>query len=208
MLLPQMSPFEEMELVATGFGWITGRYRGRKLVWHNGGVDGFATQTLLLPDDRIGLVASANVFPTELPLAVVLQLADHLLGVSSAQSWFDRLPPAATPPAVDVPDQVSAAPAPPAHALADYAGHYEHPGYGALDVAASTGLSVRMGEAELEARHRHFDTWDLHYDPLGADGTLTFLTGPDGAVAEARLSLEPGELLAFVRQDPASSTSK
>ncbi|HEU5033258.1 MAG TPA: serine hydrolase [Mycobacteriales bacterium] len=202
LLPPGVTPFPEFDFVGYGFGWISGTYRGRPLVWHNGGVDGFTTYTVLLPAQRIGLLASANVFPTDLPFATVLALADALICEVSEPSWFDRLHPdqaakgdGAAAPAPPAPRSAAgpvAAP-PPSHELAAYAGRFRHLGFGDLRVGVAEGeLTARLGEFDVEARHRHYDTWDLHYDPLDVDLTMTFETGADGCVVGVSALLDDG----------------
>jgi CubicO group peptidase (beta-lactamase class C family) len=185
MLLPAgVAPFPELEFTAYGFGWISGRYRGHRLVWHNGGVDGFCTQTLLLPDGHCGAVVSANLHATNLPLAVVLAVADVLLGVRVETSWFDRL--REVEPAPGAPAPVAAAGPGPTRPLAEFAGTYRHPGYGDLTVVAAGGrLTARLGSFAVDLSHRHRDTWELRYAPLDVTGSVTFGSAPDGAVADA-----------------------
>lgn len=200
MLLPAgVAPFEEFHFIGYAMGWVVGSYRGRPLVWHNGGVDGFSTQTLLLPEQQIGVVASANLHSTNFPLAVVLSIADALLEVEpAAETWFDRLRP--TP--ADVPEQETPkpSPAPAAHSLDDYVGDYRHAGYGDVVVVADgAALKVRMGDFDVVAKHRHYETWDLRYDALGADFPATFLTNADGVVAAVEVEFEPGSTVRFDR---------
>jgi len=204
MLVPAgAAPFPELEFTGYGLGWISGRYRDRPLIWHNGGVDGFSTQTLLLPADRIGIVASANLFPTNVSLAVVLDIADHLLGVAGDESWCERLRAAdsSSPEVPDQPAPASSAPSSPAHEPADYAGEFVNGGYGRLEVLLDGDrLRARIGEFDLDARHRHFETWDLRYDALDADLTLTFVTLSDGRVQEALVEVE-SETVRFRREE-------
>jgi hypothetical protein len=45
-------------------GWIAQTYRdGRRLVWHNGGIDGFTTFVGFFPEDDLGLVVLTNAGP-------------------------------------------------------------------------------------------------------------------------------------------------
>jgi len=195
-----MGPFPEMTFFAYAMGWLAGSYRGHQLVWHNGGVDGFTTQTLLLPEQGIGVIACANQHLTNFPLAVVLEVADALLAVEpEEQGWFDRL----RADVAEVPDQPAptAAPAPAAHPLADYAGNYRHLGYGDLSVTVDGDeLRVRIGESDVVATHRHFETFDLRYEPLDADFPATFLTNADGAVAAVVVDFEPDLPVRFDRR--------
>ena len=198
-----MAPFPEMTFFAYAMGWLVGSYRGRKLVWHNGGVDGFTTQTMLLPEHGLGVIACANQHLTNFPLAVVLEVADAMLGVErDDERWFDRLRPAAA----EVPERqaptTGTSPAPFAHPLADYAGHYRHAGYGDVVVAVEgDALRVRVGESDLKTTHRGFETFEVQYEPLDADFPATFLTNPGGAVAAVVIEFEPDLPVRFERRD-------
>jgi hypothetical protein len=194
--LPEgISPHPEMTFTGYGLGWVVGTYRGRPLQWHNGGVDGFLTYTLLLPEQGIGVTASANLHSSGLSEAVAFEVADALLGASGG-GWFDRLHPSAqqdaaaegTPP----PQRSAAEVAPPSHPLDAFAAVYVDDGYGELVVEVRDGrLHVRLGDTDLVATHRHYDTWDLRYDVLDVDLPLTFVTDADGVVAEVVVPLEP-----------------
>jgi CubicO group peptidase (beta-lactamase class C family) len=196
LLPPGMSPFPEMAFSGYGFGWLSGTFRGRQLVWHNGGVDGFSTQTLLLPQERIGVVVCANLYPTNLSFGAVLDIADALLDTIDETSWCDKLWAAesAVPPPAESPEgDGSASNAGPSRHVGDFAGRYADPGYGTVVVrAAGDDLTVRIGDYDLSARHRQRDTWDLHYAALDHDVTITFITDASGDVTEAWLPLDPG----------------
>lgn len=196
------SSLAEMRVLGYAMGWVVGTFRGRRVVWHTGGIDGFLTQILLLPDNQIGVAASANLHFSDLPLATVLQVADRLLGETSQPSWFDRLQDGEEEAKADPPGQpptrgpLDGAPATSlSQRPSAFSATYRHPGYGDLIVTADgEHLTVRLGEAELKTTHRHLDTWDLHYAPLDEDFPLTFVTDADGTVAEAvaPLDLETG----------------
>ncbi len=60
------SPELDPDLVSAGYGmgWISQTYRGgRRLVWHNGGIDGFSTFIGFFPEDDLGLVVLTNMGP-------------------------------------------------------------------------------------------------------------------------------------------------
>jgi CubicO group peptidase (beta-lactamase class C family) len=187
-----LSPFPELGFHGYGLGWSVGSYRGRPLVWHNGGVDGFGTQTLLLPGQRIGILTCANVMDTTTTLGIVLMLADLLLGESSEPDWLARMCVAGDGDEA-VPEPRPATPAaPPTRPLAAFCGTYRHRGYGDVVVSgAAGGLAVRVLGSDVAAEHRHFETWDLRYEPLDLGFTLTFAAGPDGSITEAVIPLDP-----------------
>lgn len=205
-----VSPFPELRFLFYGMGWVLGTLHGRPIVWHNGGIDGFRTDTLLVPDAGLGILVSTNLHDTSLSLAAVLSMAAALLDQPVEPSWYDRLRPKASDDeaaGTAGPDgKASSAPGP-AHALTEYAATYEHPGYGAVVVGTGGGgLTVRVGECDLACTHRHYDTWDLRYEPLELDLTITFFTDADGTVAEAVLPLdaETGPVR-FHRQAPPTA---
>jgi CubicO group peptidase (beta-lactamase class C family) len=190
----------EFEIDGYALGWGPGHYRRRRTIWHSGGIDGFRTDIVLFPDDNLGVLACANVMTTTLPLAALLHTADALLGEHRDTSWFEELAPrreeAQLPEASDDPMPS------PSHKAHEYAGRFENRGYGALAVTAGPAdeLAVRLGEFDLEARHRHYDTWELRYAPLDVDFTLTFGTDATGAVSEAVLSEQDGVTVRFARE--------
>jgi CubicO group peptidase (beta-lactamase class C family) len=46
-----------------GFGWIVCRHRGLREIWHNGGLDGFRSCLLRVPDEKFTVVVLANALP-------------------------------------------------------------------------------------------------------------------------------------------------
>jgi hypothetical protein len=64
-------------------------------------------------------------------------------------------------------------------------------------------LRVRLGEADVNATHRHFETFDLRYEPLAADFPATFLTNAAGDVAAVVVDIEPDLPVRFERRADA-----
>lgn len=191
-----LSPFPQLLVLGYALGWVIGTFRHRPALWHSGGIDGFLTQTLLLPEERIGVTASANLHMSDLPLAVALQTVDRILHEGDGGSWYDaartsatELPSESPPPG----GTQNGGPVPwPCHPKESFTGTYTDNGYGELAVTVMDGdLRVRAGAYDLDTRHRHFDTWDLRYDQLDVDVALTFVTNSDGTVDEAVAELDP-----------------
>jgi CubicO group peptidase (beta-lactamase class C family) len=188
-ILDMPHPFPEIRLYGYGLGWVVATYRGRHALWHTGGVDGFFTYTLLLPDEGIGATSCANRLDTALPQAVVHDVVDALLGERSEQTWAERMRVGAVAPEPPAPREGE--PASPAHALDAYVGRFSNGGYGDLVVQLVGGeLLISVGEFEQATRHRHFDTWDIHYVALDGRGTVAFFTDADGGVSEALVTFE------------------
>jgi CubicO group peptidase (beta-lactamase class C family) len=172
------------------FGWLVGTFRGRRLLWHNGGIDGFKTEIAILPDEKIAVAASCNVLDSDLPLSLVFHVIDSLLG-EKPKPWSQTFlatrlnrPPPVGPQPVEVTH--------PSHPIESYAGRYVHPGYGTLQVEVRAGeLHTVLGELEMTTRYRHYDTWTIEYEPLESSFTITFLTNADGKLFAVEVNLEP-----------------
>lgn len=68
-------------LQAYGLGWSIRDYRGRKMVGHGGGIDGFRAEIGLIPEEELGVVVLSNRGGTNFPVAMMYRLIDAYLGV-------------------------------------------------------------------------------------------------------------------------------
>lgn len=196
-LFPEASAFPEMSTFAYGLGWLVGSYRGRRYVHHSGGVDGFYTEVMLLPEEGIGVFAVSNSLVV-LSRVLALRVIDELLAEEPID-WSTRLKERIDAAHKGAEDVKEAAPriegASPGRELGEYAGKYHHPGYGEIEIeAAEEGLVPSFGNSSLELAHRHFDVFDLEFKELTMQSIswpLTFLTAPDGAVEAVTVPFEP-----------------
>ena len=194
--IPFDDPTADPEIHHLGYalGWGVGSWGRRRVLWHSGGIDGFATELLLLPHEGVGVAVSANCTHTSaLPTALTRHVAQQLLG-EQPEPWGARLHEQREQErakAALAPDPVPGTTR--SHPLADFAGDYHHPGYGTLTVEVDAGrLLVLLGELEFAAEHRHFDTWMLDYPALGERTSVTFHTDAAGVVRDAVLPLDGG----------------
>ena len=63
-----------------GMGWFLQDYRGRKLAFHTGSIDGFVAIIGLMPEEDLGLVVFANRDHAELRHALMFRVLDLYLG--------------------------------------------------------------------------------------------------------------------------------
>lgn len=207
MQSPQMviqgSPlFSELSETSYGMGLFIDNYRGHKHVSHGGNLDGFSAQLSFLPNDGIGVVVLTNLDGTSLRDLVPYYVYDRLLGLGDID-WVRRF--------LDIErkgreQELSAdkqgytgrkTGTHPSHGLADYAGEFEHPGYGKLAVrVAGAGdgahLMMKLNDVERPLEHFHYDTFQVPPNPLDAFEKLriTFPTDPQGEISTASATLE------------------
>jgi len=83
----------------------------------------------------------------------------------------------------------------PSHPLADYAGEYEHPGYGVATIAvADKGeLKFTFNRMASPLRHFHYDVFEVPEDPLDPfeKTKVQFLMSVNGDIDRVLVPLEP-----------------
>jgi CubicO group peptidase (beta-lactamase class C family) len=195
MLMPDAGDMPGLSQYAYGLGWSIGRYREHRVAMHEGGIDGFTTNT------------SASL----LHLVVACRVLDELLGAEPLDVFgflkprFDAV--MAGMGAAKAARRVVPG-APPARPLSGYAGQYAHPGYGTLAIALDgDALRPSLGTMDLSLVHRHYETFDLTWHEMGDQPMvypLTFLSDSDGDVNALSVPFEPlVEPLRFARRpDP------
>lgn len=173
-------------------------YRGRLMVLHGGGIDGYTSQMTWMPAERLGVVVLTNSTSPASEI-VTYSLYDRLLGLPPVD-WNGRLlqAMAAPPPAADSAPR-PAAPAGAARPLAQYAGVYEHPGYGTIEIVERGGrLELAWDRFRTSLEHLHYDTFRSGAEarswgiiPNLASFTATFRAGLDGGIERVEIPFEP-----------------
>ena len=213
MLTPSGEGLPGITQYAYGLGWVIGRYRDHRSAMHDGGIDGFTTSCMLLPDDGIGVVVLTNSSAAMMHVVVAFRVLDELLGAEPLDV-FGYLKPrfdAAKAGAGEAKAARRVVPgAPAARPLSAYVGEYEHPGYGTLAIALDgDALRPSLGTMELRLAHRHYETFDLEWSELGEQAPvfpLTFQSDPDGEVDALTVRFESlVEPLRFAKRQDALS---
>ncbi len=195
-------PQERKEIMPAGYalGWDVDDYRGHRRVHHGGAIDGFVASTTLFPDDDLGIVVLANLGGTGLPEMVTRHAADRILFLPPIDWNGEALGKkaknkAAGKEAKTKKDTVRRPGTTPAHKLEEYAGEYEHPGYGIIKIELRDGnLNVAYNGIEAPLEHWHFEVFNAlknPKDPAFEDQKVQFLTNVKGYVDGLAVSFEP-----------------
>ncbi len=189
----------EVQSVGYALGWFVDTYRGQRMIHHGGNIDGFSAQVAMLPEDRIGVVALANMNGTALPALLARYVADLLLGLES-RDWIGETAKRLAE-GRQAGEQASKKGktrrilgTSPAHKLEDYVGVYHHPGYGDLSLEMKDKkLAFTYNAITTSLEHWHFETFNGlgSDDPTFEDSKITFGTDVAGRVAWLEAQLEP-----------------
>jgi CubicO group peptidase (beta-lactamase class C family) len=198
-------------LQSYGLGWFVESFRGRYLVHHGGGIDGFITLVAFLPQEGIGVVTLTNSSASALSPTVIRMVVDRLLGETD-KDWLgealdrQKEAEASAERAEEEKTLVRVEGTSPSHSLEDYVGEYEHPGYGILTIGLVEGvLELTYNRMTKSLAHWHYDVFEAQ-DDEGFDigGTkFQFRTDVDGRIVQVAAPFEPeaGDIVFVKRAD-------
>jgi CubicO group peptidase (beta-lactamase class C family) len=175
-----------------GLGWFLRDYKGRKLVGHSGGVAGFVTRVLMVPEENLGVVILTNAeedFAFESILYHILDsyfggpTEDYIAAFKSVEDKEHKKAEETMAKAAAARDANSK----PSLPLKKYAGDYSDPWYGTVTIRQESGglvlnfLRTDKGVADLQ--HWQYDTFKAHWrDRTVEDAFVTFALKPDGTI--------------------------
>jgi len=164
-----------------GLGWFLQTYTGRRIVMHDGGVNGYLSSVTLVPQDHLGIIILTNTDQNELYNALRWEILDAYFKLSYrdySDAYLAKFKAEeAVEDAVDkkLRDTV-ALNHPTALPLEAYTGKYVNNIYGHLEITT--------GEAnDLEIRFEHHPHMFAHLQPLG--GNRFYATFSDPAYGKA-----------------------
>ena len=189
--------YEELSYQDYCLGWVSQTYRGRRLLYHGGNIDGFSALTSFCPELSIGLVVLSNMGQSPAPQAITFGIYDRLFGMSPLD-WNARLESEQeqsrkmTTLGREFREKDRKPDAAHSHSLEDYTGTYSHPGYGTLQISQEEdgSLSVRLNELSGKGAHYHYDTFLLEFEKLPSPLPATFTANSRGIVDRVSIPLE------------------
>jgi CubicO group peptidase (beta-lactamase class C family) len=183
---------------AYALGWEVADYGGAKIISHSGGVFGFITMVVLIPDRNIGFAITMNAEEGHVRRGLTYELMDHYLGRPRID-WvarFQKLRDAQLAEAKAAVEAKTAAPARigPSLPLGRYVGQFSDPWYGRITIArAPRGLAIDFNETprmQGPLVHYQYDTFIARFTDRNIEPAyVTFSLGADGTVE--RISMKP-----------------
>lgn len=201
--IPIGNPPPELSLLRLNFngyglGFGVRDYRGKKIVSHTGGLPGYVSKVVMIPELKLGVAVLTNQESGEAFEILAYRALDHYLNVP-AFDWLgaflkirartDSLTAAADLRAALSRDSLSR----PSLPFASYAMTYTDPWYGDVIVAMeSDKLRIRFSKTPSltgNLEHWQYDTFVARWDDreVRADAFVTFTLGPDGSVEQAKM---------------------
>ena len=173
-------------------------YRGRKALMHTGGLPGYVSRVMMIPEERLGIAVLTNQESEAAFDSIALRIADHYLGAPPVD-WIDAYEKVmarlknSTAAAEGKTASARNAASKPSLPLAKYAGTYEDAWYGDI-VVAQEGEKLVMRFSHTpdlvgDMEHWQYDTFAVRWRnrELRADAFVTFSLTPDGSIDSAKM---------------------
>ncbi|MDL2259155.1 serine hydrolase [Eubacteriales bacterium OttesenSCG-928-K08] len=194
---PYFWKFDEISPANYGLGWFVDSYRGHKMVSHGGNTRGFSALMTLLPDENFGIIMLSNMDTSFMIYALTYNILDRMLGLSPID-WPTKIKAALEPlfaggrMMMEQRAKERVEGTSPSHPLAAYAGVYEHPAYGSIDIQHDgSSLKGNYNGYELLINHYHYDTFDILILAMNLPYLITFQANAQGKIDQIVVQFEP-----------------
>ena len=208
---------------AYGLGWFVDTYNGRTRVSHTGWLHDVNSCVTLFPESSIGIVCFSNFASARIASFVNECVFDLIMGLKPVQTIdevLDRYELKIENTRKRYASLHRVPKTKPSHALPEYTGNYEHPGYGNIEIALDRArkLTLRRNSLVLTLSHWNYDTWvaqdndlfEIHKpQPFDRIAPLVFETSADGQIKAVSTQLEASvEPIRFRKRDKVMSIRK
>jgi CubicO group peptidase (beta-lactamase class C family) len=179
-------------------GWALRDYHGRKLVGHTGGVGGFVSRVMLVPEENLGVVILTNAEEDGAFDSILFHVLDYYFRlpptdwISAFKSREDTQEKDAAE-AMKKAESARATDSRPSLPLEKYAGVYNDGWYGPITIRMDSGKLIITFDhtptmiGELQPWQQ--DTFKAHWrERTIEDAFVSFSLNPDGTINSARMA--------------------
>jgi len=204
-------------------GWSLHDYHGRKLVGHTGGVGGFVSRVMLVPEENLGVVVLTNAEEGGAFDSILYHVLDYYFHLPTTD-WvaaFKAVRDKQEKEAAETMKKAEGARdanSKPSLPLEKYAGVYNDAWYGPITIKMENGgLVITFDHTPTmigDLQHWQYDTFKAHWRQRTIeDAFITFSLNPDGSIDSAGMAaVSPLADFSFDYQDlllkPAVTSEK
>lgn len=204
-ILPIGDPPPGLERLKANFadyalGWLLRDYHGRKLVGHTGGVGGFVSRVMLVPEENLGVVVLTNAEESGAFESILYHVLDYYFQLP-ATDWIATFKSREDTQEKDAAETMKkaeaarAADSKPSLPLEKYAGVYYDAWYGPITIRKEDGngsLVITFDHTPSmigDLQPWQHDSFKAHWrDRTIEDAFVTFALNPDGTIDSAKMA--------------------
>lgn len=185
--------------VATGLGWFLSDYAGRKVMAHGGGLPGFLSRIIVVPEDSLGIVVFQNdekpVYRDVAKKILDIMVSDKDVDYMAKSLERSKKREARSIKSKAARDSSRVLITNPSFKLEKYIGVYSDKMYGDAEIKLADGnLNITLLPASKlftsEMAHWHFDTFRIKFnDPFLPEGFVTFNKNSKGEITDFTIDL-------------------
>jgi len=199
IVIPDARRFKEIGATSYGMGYLLTTYRGERLVHHDGDLPGLSSLLSFMPQHNIGVYVAINGSDSGMGDVITYAIYDRLLKLQPVD-WSARLRDLRdkTKASIDSAKTQNISPrkigTKPAHAIADYIGEYEHPGYGIVKIdPEGEALNITYNGISSRLPHFHYEVFATPDNPLNEfrSKKVDFQTDINGDISGVAVLMEP-----------------
>jgi len=179
-------------------GWALRDYHGRKLVGHTGGVGGFVSRVMLVPEENLGVVVLTNAEEDGAFDSILYHILDYYFSLSPTD-WVAAFKSVKDTDEKDAAEAMKKAAgvrnanSKPSLPLEKYAGMYNDAWYGPITIRMENGgLTISFDHTPGmigDLQPWQYDTFKAHWRQRTIeDAFVTFALKPDGSIDSARMA--------------------
>jgi CubicO group peptidase (beta-lactamase class C family) len=179
-------------------GWGLRDYHGRKLVGHTGGVGGFVSRVMLVPEENLGVVVLTNAEEDGAFDSILYHVLDHYFHLPPTDwiAGYKTLKDTEEKGAAETMNKAEGsrdANSKPSLPLEKYAGVYKDAWYGPITIRMENGgLVISFDHTPTmigDLQHWQHDTFKAHWRVRTIeDAFVTFSLNPDGTIDRAKMA--------------------
>jgi len=179
-------------------GWGLRDYHGRKLVGHTGGVGGFVSRVMLVPEENLGVVILTNAEEDGAFDSILYHVLDHYFHLPPTDwiAGYKTLKDTEEKDAAETMKKAEGsrdANSKPSLLLEKYAGVYKDAWYGPITIRMENGgLVITFDHTPTmigDLQHWQHDTFKAHWRVRTIeDAFVTFSLNPDGTIDSAKMA--------------------
>ena len=179
-------------------GWGLRDYHGRKMVGHTGGVGGFVSRVMLVPEENLGVVVLTNAEEGGAFDSILYDILDYYFHLPPTD-WVAAFKAVKDKQEKDAAETMAKAEGArdvnsrPSLPLEKYAGVYNDAWYGPITIRMENGgLVITFDHTPTmvgDLQHWQYNTFKAHWRRRTIeDAFITFSLNPDGSIDSARMA--------------------